>query len=200
MACWRPSRRSSRHATGRCFKACGWTRSSSKPLRQSAEGSDAEVRLGTETTGCQQVLRFRATTGQEKYMSCVGALEQVEPLCGQLQAWRDIFSGQELAQELEPEVRARRARARRAGSTYAPEFLGLLEVALVKQWSLRQKKVPRTVLKASELLLNVNDQPHGSVVLRFECEDRGGGGEEAAGGDRHAGVAPAAPHASGLAP
>ena len=60
-------------------------------------------------------------------MSCVGCWEHVEPLTGQLQAWRDIFSGQELQKE-EPEVRLRRARARRAGSTYAPEFLGLLEV------------------------------------------------------------------------
>eukprot|EP00913_Durusdinium_trenchii_P031865 g29843.t1 len=62
----------------------------------------------------------------------------------------------------DPNLRKRRQAARRAGSTYAPEFLGLLEAALRKQWSAFVRKrdisVPKEVLKSSELTLNVNGQ------------------------------------------
>ena len=65
-------------------------------------------------------------------------MEEVDPLSGSPVAWRDLSTGQTegaaatVAETAEAQRRQRRQTARRAGSTYAPEFLGLLEVALVK--------------------------------------------------------------------
>ncbi|CAK9008538.1 unnamed protein product [Durusdinium trenchii] len=121
-----------------------------------------KVRLGSETAGCQRVLRFSTAAG-EKYMKCLGMWEKVDPITGAPAKWEDLTSGQErLPHVADPNLRKRRQAARRAGSTYAPEFLGLLEAALRKQWSAFVRKrdisVPKEVLKSSELTLNVNGQ------------------------------------------
>ena len=50
-------------------------------------------------------------------------------------AWRDLgglLQNDDKATDLTNSLRGKRQVARRAGSTYAPEFLGLLEVALMK--------------------------------------------------------------------
>lgn len=121
-----------------------------------------KVRLGSEVDGCQGVLRFIATSGAGEYMKCRGWLEEVDPLSGSPVAWRDLSTGTAAtatsAGTEEAQRRQRRQTARRAGSTYAPEFLGLLEVALVKDWAnfsrKRQCSVPKELLVASELKMS----------------------------------------------
>ncbi|CAK9058240.1 Acetyl-CoA carboxylase (ACC) [Includes: Biotin carboxylase] [Durusdinium trenchii] len=189
-----------------------------------------KVRLGSETAGCQRVLRFSTAAG-EKYMKCLGMWEKVDPITGAPVPWAAIIGSsstgssgdchssayspkpplaspdrqygirqvgrldqrpgeplnrstesERLPHVADPNLRKRRQAARRAGSTYAPEFLGLLEAellairagarpgrpsvsrraALRKQWSAFVRKrdisVPKEVLKSSELTLNVNGQ------------------------------------------
>ncbi|CAL1131713.1 unnamed protein product [Cladocopium goreaui] len=126
-----------------------------------------KVRLGSESAGCQGVLRFSITSGHEKYMKCTGMLEQVDPITGTPMKWQDLQTGQERAPvAADVALRAKRATARKAGSTYAPDFLGLLEAALVKAWG--AGSLPKELLKASELALNVNGQLQ-------ELESRGTG-------------------------
>ena len=114
-----------------------------------------QVRLGTENEGCQGVLRFTAASSLGEYMKCRGLLEEVEPVTGSPVRWQDLQSGEETQDVQVDALRKRRAVARKAGSTYAPEFLGLLEAALVKIWSAYQRReavaVPKELLKAQAL-------------------------------------------------
>lgn len=86
---------------------------------------------------------------------CRGLLEEVEPVTGSPVRWQDLQSGEETQDVQVDALRKRRAVARKAGSTYAPEFLGLLEAALVKIWSAYQRQseaaVPKELLKAQAL-------------------------------------------------
>ena len=53
---------------------------------------------------------------------------QVDPVTGAPARWKDLATGEEREPvAADGRLRARRAAARKAGSTYAPEFLGLLE-------------------------------------------------------------------------
>ena len=66
---------------------------------------------------------------------CSGHLEEVDAASGLPCAWRDLsgsLQNDDKATNLTSPIRGKRQVARRAGSTYAPEFLGLLEVALMK--------------------------------------------------------------------
>ena len=66
---------------------------------------------------------------------CSGHLEEVDATNGLPCAWRDLgglLQNDDKATDLTNSLRGKRQVARRAGSTYAPEFLGLLEVALMK--------------------------------------------------------------------
>jgi len=119
-----------------------------------------KVRLGSESKGCQGVLRFVATSGAGEYMKCSGHLEEVDATSGLPCAWRDLgglLQNDDKATNL-TNLRGKRQVARRAGSTYAPEFLGLLEVALMKEWANFSRtrpntSVPSELLRAKELSL-----------------------------------------------
>eukprot|EP00442_Polarella_glacialis_P024751 CAMPEP_0115061710 /NCGR_PEP_ID=MMETSP0227-20121206/8152_1 /TAXON_ID=89957 /ORGANISM="Polarella glacialis, Strain CCMP 1383" /LENGTH=2235 /DNA_ID=CAMNT_0002447029 /DNA_START=29 /DNA_END=6736 /DNA_ORIENTATION=+ len=125
-----------------------------------------KVRLGNETQGCEAILRFTASSVDGQYMKCVGLLEEVDPVTGAPARWLDLATG--AASELpmaapDAKLQAKRAAARRAGSTYAPEFLGLLEAGLVKQWASFSRGRPqeellgaisKELLRATELLLD----------------------------------------------
>ncbi|CAJ1399376.1 unnamed protein product [Effrenium voratum] len=122
-----------------------------------------KVRLGEESAGCQGVLRFTAASGGE-YMKCAGVWEEVDPVTGAPARWKDLATGEEREPvAADGRLRARRAAARKAGSTYAPEFLGLLEAALVKSWAtfVRRRedvKPPKELLRPLELVVNVNGE------------------------------------------
>jgi len=123
-----------------------------------------KVRLGSDSEGTRAMLRFTASCSAGEYMKCIGLMEQADPVSGVPACWYDIASGQKQQfPDAEPDVRlrAKRAAARRAGSTYAPEFLGLLEAALVKEWvdfnrgrteEQGYRAPPKELLKAVELL------------------------------------------------
>ncbi|CAK9008630.1 unnamed protein product, partial [Durusdinium trenchii] len=133
-----------------------------------------KVRLGSETDGCQGVVRFSATSGAGEYMKCKAMWEEVDPLSGLPLQWQDLTTGQEVVDlttgAAEAATLRRRQAARRAGSTYAPEFLGLLEAALVKAWAAfarsaadlgaersaptAARTAPKELLRATELVLN----------------------------------------------
>eukprot|EP00930_Biecheleria_cincta_P026767 TRINITY_DN18824_c0_g4_i1.p1 TRINITY_DN18824_c0_g4~~TRINITY_DN18824_c0_g4_i1.p1 ORF type:complete len:2184 (-),score=502.75 TRINITY_DN18824_c0_g4_i1:163-6714(-) len=124
-----------------------------------------KVRLGSEAQGCTAVLRFSASSAAGEYMKCVGLLEHVDPATGAPARWLDLATRKECKLPAVPgdcKLRAKRAAARRAGSTYAPEFLGLLEAALVKEWAAycRDRSAagtPQELLKGTELLMNGDD-------------------------------------------
>eukprot|EP00930_Biecheleria_cincta_P045474 TRINITY_DN31337_c0_g1_i1.p1 TRINITY_DN31337_c0_g1~~TRINITY_DN31337_c0_g1_i1.p1 ORF type:complete len:2185 (+),score=477.67 TRINITY_DN31337_c0_g1_i1:90-6644(+) len=133
-----------------------------------------KVRLGSETQGCTGVLRFCASSAAGEYMKCVGLLEEVDPATGAPARWLDLVTNEERelpAVKADSKLHAKRAAARRAGSTYAPEFLGLLEAALVKAWAALCRErasatTPKELLKGTELLMNGEGDLHEATEAR----------------------------------
>mmetsp|Transcript_92515 Transcript_92515/g.239542 ORF Transcript_92515/g.239542 Transcript_92515/m.239542 type:complete len:2286 (-) Transcript_92515:182-7039(-) len=122
-----------------------------------------KVRLGRDT--CQATLRFAASSRNGEYMKSVGLLEKVHPACGTPATRMPVGSSEEVVAgttAADDKLRAKRMAARRAGSTYAPEFLGMLEAALVSQWAAHCRQiggsVPKELLKSIELVMEPNGE------------------------------------------
>eukprot|EP00933_Yihiella_yeosuensis_P029464 TRINITY_DN23109_c0_g1_i1.p1 TRINITY_DN23109_c0_g1~~TRINITY_DN23109_c0_g1_i1.p1 ORF type:complete len:2264 (+),score=566.09 TRINITY_DN23109_c0_g1_i1:79-6870(+) len=132
-----------------------------------------KVRLGAEKDGCNATLCFTASSASGEYMKCVGLLEEVDPTYGNPSRWVDLATGTPSlpAAATDSKLRAKRDAARRAGSTYAPEFLGLLEAALVKQWAsfnrvrTQEQRVnpPKDLFRSTELLLDSTGELRGEA-------------------------------------
>mmetsp|Transcript_28574 Transcript_28574/g.51772 ORF Transcript_28574/g.51772 Transcript_28574/m.51772 type:complete len:2160 (-) Transcript_28574:247-6726(-) len=142
-----------------------------------------KLRLGSEAKGCESVLRFSASSAAGEYMKCEGLLEEVDASNGAPARWLDLVSKaeRELPTLADSNLRAKRAAARRAGSTYAPEFLGLLESALVKQWAEFNRRrsgdavlaTPKELLQGIELVLKPEDGELHEVPRRPGSNDIG---------------------------
>jgi len=124
-----------------------------------------KVGVGNATDGRKETLRFTASSGSGEYLKTTGLIEMHDPVTGQPFAWYDIDSRSESSLSAVPESKmtARRSAARRAGSTYAPEFLGMLKVGLIEKWDSYSKAVggvqmPADVFEATELVLGEDGQ------------------------------------------
>merc|ERR1719324_187879 len=88
-----------------------------------------KVGVGQESIGRKETLRFTASSMTGEYLKPVGLIERHDPVTGRPVQWLDIDSGTErqLSNVPQRQMQRRRSMARRAGSTYAPEFLGMMK-------------------------------------------------------------------------
>jgi len=107
-------------------------------------------------------LRLTASSITGEYLRTSGLLEKQDPITGSPAQWFDIQSGEERKLDTsasKSRMQLRRAVARSAGSTYAPEFLGMMKVDIISRWkdykaSGGTRKVPKTLLASKELVLS----------------------------------------------
>jgi len=122
-----------------------------------------KVGVGTAAAGRKETLRFTASSMTGEYLKPVGLIERHDPVTGRPVQWLDIESGteRELLSVPQRQMQRRRSMARRAGSTYAPEFLGMMKVALIEKWRSVQTssrraggvETPATLFSATELMM-----------------------------------------------
>jgi len=117
--------------------------------------------------GQTHTLRLTASSLTGEYLRTFGVLEQDDPLTGLPAKFIDVKTGEE--RSLQPVANAKMQRkreiARAAGSTYAPEFLGMLKQELVKKWYKYKKaggdrRQPTSLFEDVELVLG----PDGELV------------------------------------
>jgi len=116
-----------------------------------------KIGLGSEESGRTETLRFVASSMTGEYLKTVGLIESHDPITGLPVKWVEVDSGSERsAAAADPKIQRKRAMARRAGSTYAPEFLGMLKVGLIEKWTKYSQttgaKMPDDVFEAKELV------------------------------------------------
>nr|ASA45565.1 acetyl CoA carboxylase 1a [Amphidinium carterae] len=118
-----------------------------------------KIGLGSEATGRTETLRFVASSMTGEYLKTVGLIESHDPVTGQPVKWVEVEQGSErqLTVAADPKIKRKRAMARRAGSTYAPEFLGMLKVGLIEKWtqylqSVGSSQMPAEIFEAQELV------------------------------------------------
>ena len=112
--------------------------------------------------GTRQAVRLVASSMAGQWLKTDGYLEYLDPVTGQTQAY--CSPGEEETCFIEPypvssALSTKRSIARRIGTTYAYDFLGLIEKALVADWQLaidsgRATAIPAPLLQADELLLD----------------------------------------------
>lgn len=110
--------------------------------------------------GVHRTLRMTASSMTGEYLKTNPLLEKHDPITGLPTEWFDIQTGEsrdlsDAASRLK--IQMRRAAARAAGSTYAPEFLGMLKIELIKRWNRIKETVstgPDDVFESRELVLN----------------------------------------------
>jgi len=124
-----------------------------------------KVGLGNDSTGRTQTLRFVASSMTGEYLKTVGLIESHDPVTGQPVKLVEVDSGsdRELSAPGEQKIRRKRAMARRAGSTYAPEFLGMLKVGLIEKWTsycqaAGTAQMPTDVFEAKELVTGADGE------------------------------------------
>ena len=124
---------------------------------------EIEVRAHTNlANGERQALRLLASSMGGQWLQTDGYIEYLDPVTDATQYY--CSTGDDEACFLEPYPVAstlanKRAVARRIGTTYAYDFLGLIEKALVQEWQRaisdgRYTSMPTDVLDVDELLLS----------------------------------------------
>ena len=128
---------------------------------------EIEVRAHTTAAdGSRQAVRLVASSMAGQWLKTDGYLEYLDPVSGSTQAYCTLGDGAE-AKDLcfmEPypvssALSSKRSVARRIGTTYAYDFLGLFEKALIKDWQVaiaegRCERMPANLFEVDELLLD----------------------------------------------
>ena len=129
---------------------------------------EIEVRAHTVgSDGKRQAVRLVASSMAGQWLKTDGYLEYLDPITGMTDAYcsvEDADGGEVCFLEPYPissALSTKRTIARRIGSTYAYDFLGLIEKALVLEWTNAIKEgkfasVPSSLLEVEELLLDDN--------------------------------------------
>merc|ERR1719387_3330560 len=126
---------------------------------------EIEVRAHIQDAdGTQQAVRLVASSMAGQWLKTDGYLEYLDPVTGATQAYCSV--GEEEVCYLEPypitsAISTKRSIARRIGTTYAYDFLGLIEKALVQDWQAaiadgRASAIPAPLLEVDELLLGAD--------------------------------------------
>jgi len=110
----------------------------------------------------KKTLRLTASSLTGEYLRTSGALETYDAITGSPKEWFDIKSGEKTqlaSAKAKSRLQLRRSLARNAGSTYAPDFLGMLKIELIKKWNMYQesggsRKMPSAIFKSTELVLS----------------------------------------------
>merc|ERR1719487_1736669 len=113
--------------------------------------------------GTRQAVRLVASSMAGQWLKTDGYLEYLDPVTGGTQAYCTVDNEEEEC-FLEPyaissTLSTKRTIARRIGTTYAYDFLGLIEKALVSEWQAaiadgKHSAIPPTLLEVDELLLD----------------------------------------------
>jgi len=125
---------------------------------------EIEVRAHSAYDGLpHQAVRLVASSMAGQWLKTDGYLEYLDPVTGVTQSYCSIEDNQEMC-VMEPypitsPLSTKRTIARRIGTTYAHDFLGLIEKALVKEWQAaisdgRFSAIPPSLLEVEELLLS----------------------------------------------
>ena len=128
---------------------------------------EIEVRAhATGADGKRQAVRLVASSMAGQWLKTDGYLEYLDPITGVTQAYCSIDDDAGEVCFLEPypissALSTKRTIARRIGTTYAYDFLGLIEKALVQDWQAAIKdgkfdSIPPTLLEVEELLLDAD--------------------------------------------
>merc|ERR1719454_1194707 len=126
---------------------------------------EIEVRAHARNAdGSRQAIRLVASSMAGQWLKTDGYLEYLDPVTGATQAYCSV--GDDEACFIEPypvasSLATKRSIARRIGTTYAYDFLGLIEKALVQDWQAaiadgRASAIPAPLLEVEELLLDDN--------------------------------------------
>lgn len=124
-----------------------------------------QVRVHSEDAGGKrQAVRLMATSMGGQWLKTDGYVEYLDPVTGVTVAYCALEDGEEGMCYIEPypvasELSAKRAVARRIGTTYAYDFLGLFEKGVVSEWQAAiaagtADAMPPNLLEAEELLLD----------------------------------------------
>merc|ERR1711988_134440 len=128
---------------------------------------------GSEGTQTIQPLRLMASSMSGKFLAADSYLEYPDPITGVTRQFCSITEGksdEDAVCLLNPypastNIQTKRSLARRIGSTYAYDFLGLIEVSLIQKWDAFLKtvrtsnadldtKIPEQLLRSEELVLD----------------------------------------------
>ena len=113
-------------------------------------------------------LRLMATSSTGGWLTREAYREYIDPVSGQTQQYCTLIGSEEVC-VLDPYpsasvVQLKRTNARRVGSTYAPDFLGLVEIALINTWQNYFEKrgltqsPPVGLFSFDELVMNKNGE------------------------------------------
>jgi len=120
-----------------------------------------KVGIGSEATGRTNTLRLTASSMTGEYLRMTSLLEKEDPLTGRPIEFKDVQSGDVYDFTQTSQLGKRRSIARAVGSTYAPEFLGMMKVELVSRWDayIQQQtdvEMPSNVFESKELVLSAD--------------------------------------------
>mmetsp|Transcript_11790 Transcript_11790/g.25461 ORF Transcript_11790/g.25461 Transcript_11790/m.25461 type:complete len:2085 (-) Transcript_11790:120-6374(-) len=144
-------------------------------LKLNVDEIEAKVRVkSVDEDGNSMVVPVRliASSMEGEWLKTAAYIERPDPVTGVTREFCVIGEGKDAVCVLDPYdganiIQTKRAIARRVGSTYAYDFLGLLEVGLIQEWdtylsSLEDAPSPPTNLFESQELLEGED---GELVL-----------------------------------
>jgi len=126
---------------------------------------EIEVRAhATNADGTRQAIRLVASSMSGQWLKTDGFLEYLDPITGATQSYCTVEDDEACFLEPYPTssaISTKRTVARRIGTTYAYDFLGLIEKALVKDWQAairdgRADAMPQDLLSVDELLLGAD--------------------------------------------
>jgi len=111
-----------------------------------------------------QPIRLVASSTSGDWLKSDAYLEYPDPVTGVTKQFRSLEEAKAGVMQISPyptanTVQMKRATARRVGSTYAFDFLGLMEVGLIKQWGKHKgMQMPATgsLVEAKELVLGAD--------------------------------------------
>mmetsp|Transcript_23591 Transcript_23591/g.76855 ORF Transcript_23591/g.76855 Transcript_23591/m.76855 type:complete len:2137 (+) Transcript_23591:142-6552(+) len=113
-----------------------------------------------------QPIRLVASSTSGDWLKTDAYLEYPDPVTGVTKQFRSLEEAQAGVMQISPyptsnTVQMKRATARRVGSTYAFDFLGLFEVGLIQQWGKRpdlQMPPSGSLFEAKELVLGADGE------------------------------------------
>jgi len=126
--------------------------------------------------GAQQAVRLMASSMSGQWLKTEGYLEYLDPVTGLTQSYCTVAEKDEEEMcFLEPYpvstvLNSKRSIARRIGTTYAYDFIGLIEKALVKSWQAAiadgsAAEMPTGLIEVDELLLEDDKLVRGSRIV-----------------------------------
>jgi len=129
-------------------------------LKLNVDEIEAKVRVkSTDANGNPMVVPVRlvASSMNGEWLKTSAYIERPDPVTGVTREFCVIGEGENAVCMLDPYdganvIQTKRSIARRVGSTYAYDFLGLLEVGLIQEWENYGGSIPSNVFEAQELI------------------------------------------------